>query len=102
MLSGSHRIESSTSNEGWPQKLWMLLLGDDTSPAASPYAFQREFHATTHKLVQVHRQVKRLQVRHNLETARLAQAYHDIPLAERAALPENLRQQLNRIESSHF
>jgi hypothetical protein len=102
MLSGGHHIESSSPKEGWPQKIWMLLMGDETSPTASPYTSQRALHATTHKLVQVHRQVERLQAQHNLEMTRLAQAYHDIPQAERAALPENLRQQLNRIESSYF
>jgi hypothetical protein len=102
MLSGSHRIESSSPKEGWPQKIWMLLTGGDTSPTESTYASQRALHATTHKLVQVHRQVERLQAQQNLEMTRLAQAYHQIPLAERNALPENLRQQLNRIESSYF
>lgn len=102
MLSGSHGIGSSSPKEGWPQKIWMLLTGDEFSSTASPYASQRALHATTHKLIQVHRQAERLQAQHNLEMNRLAQAYHDIPLAERAALPENLRQQLNRIESSYF
>jgi hypothetical protein len=103
MLSGSgHQVESSIARENWFQKLWTLLTEDTTLSSTAHDSSQRALHATTHKLVQVHRQVDRLQAQHNLEMARLAQAYNELSLTERAALPQNLQQQLNRIESEYF
>ncbi|WP_404784809.1 hypothetical protein [Altericista sp. CCNU0014] len=103
MFSDNHQIDSSGPKaRSWLQKAWVLLTGDDPSKTASPYASQRALHATTQKLVQVHRQVERLQAQHNLEMIRLAQAYHEISPEERAALPKNLRQQLDLVESSYY
>lgn len=100
MLSGD-RLESSVHKESWLHKVWTLLMGKDAF-LETAHSSQRALHATTHKLVQVQRQVARLQVQHNLEMARLAQSYHELSQGDRASLPQKLRQQLNRIESEYF
>ncbi len=103
MLSGSgHQIGSSVPKENWVQKLWVLLMGDGTLSGAAQNSSGRALYATTHKLVQVQHQIDRVQAQHNLEMARLAQAYHELSGTDRAALPQNLQQQLNRIESEYF
>jgi hypothetical protein len=103
MLSGSgHQIEPSVSRENWFQKRWTSLMKDTVLSDTANHAPRRALHATTQKLVQVHHQVNRLQAQHNLEMTRLAQAYHELSRSERAALPQNLQQQLNRIESEYF
>jgi hypothetical protein len=103
MLSGSgHQIEPSVSRENGFQKLWASLMKDTVLADTANHTPQRALYATTQKLVQVHHQVNRLQAQHNLEMTRLAQAYHELSLTERAALPQNLQRQLNRIESEYF
>jgi hypothetical protein len=102
MLSKDHRIESSAHKEGWLQKMWTLVMGEDIFLEAAPGSSGRALHATTHKLVQVQRQVDRLQSQHNMEMARLAQAYHELSQGDRRTLPQKLQQQLNRIESEYF
>jgi hypothetical protein len=102
MLSGSgHRVESS-SKENWFHKIWASLMEENALSNAVHRSSQQALHATTHKLVQVHHQVDRLQSQHNLEMTRLAQAYNELSPKDRAALPQKLRQQLNRIESEFF
>jgi hypothetical protein len=102
MLSSSgHQVESS-SRENWFQKLWTSLTEDTTLSSTAHSASTPVLRATTHKLVQVHHQIDRLMSQHNLEMTRLAQAYSELSPQERAALPQNLRQQLNRIESEYF
>jgi hypothetical protein len=102
MLSGNgHQVESS-SKENWFQKLWTSLTEDTTLSSTAHSTSTQVLRATTHKLVQVHYQVDRLMAQHNLEMTRLAQAYSELSLQDRAALPQNLRQQLNRIESEYF
>jgi hypothetical protein len=102
MLSGSgHRVESS-SRENWFHKLWTSLT-EDTALSSTAHSISPQIlRTTTHKLVQVHHQVDRLMAQHNLEMTRLAQAYNELSPQDRAALPQNLRQQLNRIESEYF
>jgi hypothetical protein len=103
MLGGSgHQVEPSVSRENWFHRLWTLLAGDEALPGIEHLSSERALHATTRKLVQVHHQVNRLQARHNLEMGRLAQAYHSLSGQAREALPQDLRQQLNRIESEYF
>lgn len=103
MLSGSgHQVEASVSRENWFQKLWVSLMGDPILSDPAYHAPRRALYATTQKLVQVHHQVDRLQAQHNLEMARLARAYQELSAQERAALPKNLQQQLNRIEAEYF
>jgi hypothetical protein len=102
MLSGSgHQVESS-SRENWVQKLWTSLTEDTALLGTADSTSPQVLRATTHKLVQVHHQVDRLVAQHNLEMTRLAQAYSELSPPDRAALPQNLRQQLNRIESEYF
>jgi hypothetical protein len=102
MLSGSgHEVESS-SRENWFQKRWTSLTEDMSLPSTAHSTSTQVLRATTHKLVQVHHQVDRLMVQHNFEMTRLAQAYNELSPQDRAALPQNLRQQLNRIESEYF
>jgi hypothetical protein len=101
MLSKDH-IESSAHKDGWLQKMWTLLMGEDIFLETAPRSSGRALHATTHKLVQVQRQVARLQSQHNMEMARLAQAYHELSQGDRTVLPKNLQQQLNRIELEYF
>ncbi len=103
MLSGGgHQVGSSMPKENWFQKLWVMLTGNGALSKTVQNPSGRALYATTHKLVQVQHQVDRLQVQHNIEMARLAQAYHELSGADRAALPHNLQQQLNRIESEYF
>jgi hypothetical protein len=103
MLSGDgHQIDSSLPKENWVQRFWVLLTGDATLSGTVQDSSQRALHATTHKLVQVQQQINRVQAQHNLEMARLAQAYHELSGTNRATLPQNLQQQLNRIESEYF
>jgi hypothetical protein len=102
MLSGSgHQVESS-SRTNWFQKLWTSLMEDTALSGTAHSTSSQVLRATTHKLVQVHHQVNRLMAQHNLEMTRLAQAYSELSPQDRAALPQNLRQQLNRIESEYF
>jgi hypothetical protein len=95
MLSGSgHQVESS-SRENWFQKLWTSLMEDTALSGTAHPTSPQVLRATTH-------QVDRLMAQHNLEMTRLAQAYSELSPQDRAALPQNLRQQLNRIESEYF
>jgi hypothetical protein len=94
MISG--RIESA-SKVSWVQKLWMSLTGHAASEDMQQ--LQQSLHATTVKLVQVHRQIDRLQSQHNLDMMQLAQAYQCLPRLQRQQLPESLRKSLDRIES---
>jgi hypothetical protein len=103
MLSGGgHQIRSSIPKENWFYKLRALLAGDGTFSRTTQDSSGRALYATTHKLVQVQHQIDRVQAQHNLEMARLAQAYHELSGTDRAALPQKLQQQLNRIESEYF
>ncbi len=103
MLSGSgHQIGSSIPKENWFQKLRVLLTGNGTFSETTQDSSGRALYATTHKLVQVQHQINRVQAQHNLEMTRLAQAYHELSGTDRAALPQKLQQQLNRIESEYF
>jgi hypothetical protein len=99
MLSGEVEpmIASKTS---WLQKLSMGLTGHEFS--GNTQQLQQSLHATTVKLVQVHRQIDRLQSQHNLEMMQLAQAYQALPNLERQQLPASLRKALDRIEADYF
>jgi hypothetical protein len=97
MLSGG--IESAVSKAGWFQKLWTGLTGNE---AGNTQQLQQSLQATTVKLVQVHRQIDRLQSQQNLEMMQLAQAYQALPKQERQQLPDALRKSLDRIESDYF
>jgi hypothetical protein len=97
MLSGE--IESVTRKAGWFHKIWMSLTGHEFSGNTQ---LQQGLQATTVKLIQVHRQIDRLQSQHNLEMMRLAQAYQALPSHERQQLPMSLRKALDRIESDYF
>lgn len=98
MLSGE--IESTAIKVSWLHKIWMGLTGIKASGTAQQ--LQQSLHATTVKLVQVHRQIDRLQSQHNLEMIQLAQAYQALPKQERQQLPMSLRKALDRIESNYF
>jgi DNA-binding NtrC family response regulator len=97
MLSGE--IESVAGKASWLQKLLMSLTGHEFS--GNTQQLQHSLQATTVKLVQVHRQIDRLQSQHNLEMMQLAQAYQALPRNERQQLPESLRKSLDRIESDY-
>lgn len=97
MLIGE--IESANSKAGWFQKLWLGLTGNEAS--GSVQQLQQSLQATTVKLVQVHRQIDRLQSQHNRERMQLAQAYQALSKEARQNLPESLRQSLDRIESDY-
>jgi hypothetical protein len=98
MLGGG--MEPTTVKVSWFQKLWMGLTEQGAS--GNPQQLQQSLHATTVKLVQVHRQVDRLQSKHNLERMQLAQAYQALSQNERQQLPKSLRSALDRIESEYF
>jgi DNA-binding NtrC family response regulator len=98
MLSGE--IESTASKASWFHKAWMGLTGHEFF--GNTQQLQQSLHATTVKLVQVHRQIDRLQSQHNLKMMQLAQAYQALPKQERQQLPMSLRKALDRIESDYF
>jgi hypothetical protein len=98
MLGGG--IEPTTVKISWFQKLWMGLTEHDVS--GNPQQLQQSLHATTVKLVQVHRQIDRLQSQRNLERMQLAKAYQSLPQDRRQQLPTTLRNALDRIEAEYF
>jgi hypothetical protein len=102
LSGGGHQVSSSIPKENGFQKLWVLLTGNEIWSEMAQDSSRRALYATTHKLVQVQHQIDRVQAQHNLEMARLAQAYHELSGSDRAALPEKLLLQLNRIESEYF
>lgn len=98
MLGGG--MEPTTVKASWFQKIWMGLI--DNGVSGNPQQLQQGLHATTVKLVQVHRQMDRLQSQRNLERMQLAQAYQSLPPERRQQLPKSLRDALDRIESEYF
>jgi hypothetical protein len=98
MLSSG--IESAACKASWFQKFWIGLTGNGASE--NTQQLQQSLHATTVKLVQVHRQIDYLQSQHNIEMMQLAQAYQALPKHERQQLPKSLRQALDRVESEYF
>jgi hypothetical protein len=98
MLSGE--IESVGSKASWFHKIWLGLTGHEVFGNAQQ--LQQSLQATTVKLVQVHRQVDRLQSQHKFEMMQLARAYQALPILERQQLPASLRKALDRIESDYF
>ncbi len=98
MLGGG--MEPTTVKASWFQKLWMGLTENGAS--GNPHQLQQGLQATTVKLVQVHRQLDRLQSQRNLERMQLAKAYQSLPQDRRQQLPTTLRNALDRIEAEYF